>query len=183
MVTRLQQIEIDHDMVACCLDCPAAMRRASGLGGRSTDHPYRSAVDRPTSTCGGGAHLHTLQDRTLCSHFRWYDDTDITLKGSTITFVVDGIRWSDPILCVVNYTTRVFPINAYPPGSYTLVARLRYQNFFGQLIVDTFGTVDFDVTGSPTTPQPVPTSNGYWLWLLTAGIAILTARFRCVGLS
>jgi hypothetical protein len=112
------------------------------------------------------------------------DDTDITLGGSTVTFVVDGIRWSDPILCIANFTTRVFLINAFPPGSYTLVAQLRYKNFFGQLIVKRFGTVDFDVTGSPAIPpRPVPTSNGYWLWLLTTGIVVLTARHRGRWLS
>ncbi len=104
------------------------------------------------------------------------DDTDISLEGSTITFIVDGVRWNNLTFCLATPWHHSYPLGNYPPGNYTLIAQLRYRSFSPNIITETFGTIDISITGAPVAPQPVPSSNGYWLWLLIAGVMILAAR-------
>lgn len=104
------------------------------------------------------------------------DDTDITLDGSTITFILDGSRRTNPTFCQFPYFHHSYPVGSYSAGTYTLIAQLRYRNFFNQEVLETFGTLNFEVMGEPQPPERVPGPGWHGLWLLFLGVLLLAAR-------
>jgi hypothetical protein len=72
----------------------------------------------------------------------------IEQHGANITILFTGIHEDDPEFCYYGTGTETYPIGAFPPGSYTLDVKRRYDTFSGW-VTQTLGVIPFTVAGVP----------------------------------
>lgn len=100
------------------------------------------------------------------------DATNITIVGSNVRIVIDGIHSDDPIFCFFPVAESRYPIGTFAPGEYIVTAVHRYPDFFGQPTEVEFGTAPFTVQQAPP-PRPIPTLGGLSMLMLGAGVMLV----------
>ncbi|MGA8276733.1 MAG: hypothetical protein WB784_00830 [Rhodanobacteraceae bacterium] len=85
------------------------------------------------------------------------DETDITQNGNAIRILIDGIHHTDSAICIYPSFNYVYPVGAFPPGSYTLQVDRRYQDIVGPVVIETLGIIPFTVAGVAGQATPLPT--------------------------
>lgn len=107
----------------------------------------------------------------------------ITQDGHAIRMLLSAIRYTDPFMC--NFPPDdlgVYPVGAYPPGSYTLQVDIIYVGSAGQYVTETLAILPFIVAAAPAPAVPAPVNDHGALALLALALLGLAAwRFRMRG--
>lgn len=69
--------------------------------------------------------------------------------GHSIRIVLASLHYADGAICVYPVTTSVFSVGTFPVGSYTLQVDRTYENYFGEVVVETLGLLPFSVNAAP----------------------------------
>ncbi|MGA9342775.1 MAG: S8 family serine peptidase [Rhodanobacteraceae bacterium] len=101
------------------------------------------------------------------------DETDITQNGNAIRILIDGVHYTDPAICIYPPSTYVYPVGAFPPGSYTLQVDRRYQDIVGPVVIETLGIIPFDVGPVPPQGIALPSTSALGCAALALLLAIL----------
>jgi hypothetical protein len=94
----------------------------------------------------------------------------VAQNGSAITLIVQAVVSPDLDFCIYPSFTVSYPIGAYAPGSYSVQVDVQYEEFLGDTITQTLGTLPFVIAAR----RPVPALDGLMLMLLTLlmGVAV-----------
>lgn len=83
------------------------------------------------------------------------DNPAITIDGSAIDVLIDGVRESDPTWCNLPVVDHNIPIGSFEAGEYTVTVRFRYTPFGLPTETETLGEISLAVQGQ-NAPQSVP---------------------------
>jgi hypothetical protein len=101
----------------------------------------------------------------------------ISQQGNAITIVFTGTHEGAPEFCIYGIGTTTYPVNTYPPGSYTLQVDRRYLSFSAVWIQETLGVVPFTVSGGAPAPVSAPMLGIPGLSLLLLALIGIATRF------
>lgn len=102
----------------------------------------------------------------------------ITQDGNAIRILFDSYHVSSGgVLCNISVGTLVQPVGSYPAGAYTLQVDRTFVDFFGDTVVETLGTIPFQVIEARAVPALGPLELVTLAGLL-AGLAIWNSRYR-----
>lgn len=100
----------------------------------------------------------------------------ITRTGNSIHVLIASVHAAGSGWCIYPPATAVIPIGTFSRGSYTLEVDRSYENFFGEQVVETLGTLQFSVAAAQ--PVMVSTIGQYGLAAMLVGLLILGAAFQ-----
>lgn len=141
------------------------------------DQPYITP-STPTSGQTGSVNIHGGMCDVILGQSGY---PQISQQGNTITVLHFGARNTNPLFCNFGVGTVTTSIGSFQAGSYAVKVDLRYINILGSFVVDTLGTVPFDVTAGVTPPNPIPTLQklgSLLLVLVLTGCATMALRTR-----
>lgn len=101
----------------------------------------------------------------------------ITSNGTSIRVLLAATHASSASWCNVPIGTAHVLLGTFRPGSYVLQVDRTYQDFFGNEVVETLGTIEFTVAAAQ--PVMVPTLGAYGTILLLLGVAMLASAALC----
>lgn len=100
----------------------------------------------------------------------------ITRTGSSIHVLIASVHAASADWCIYYpVATAVIQVGTFPSGNYTMKVDRTYENFFGEEVVETLGTIEFSV--APVQPVMVPTVGLYGIAAMLAGLLVLGALF------
>ena len=101
----------------------------------------------------------------------------ITQDGHAIRVLLSAVRYTDPFMC--NFPPDdlgVYPVGAYPPGSYTLQVDIIYVGSTGQYVTETLAILPFTVAAAPASTVSAPINDHGALALLMLALLGLAGR-------
>lgn len=100
----------------------------------------------------------------------------ITRVGNSIRVLLASVHAASADWCIFYpIATAVVPVGEFPHGNYTLHVDRTYENFFGEVIVESLGVIPFAVVGSQ--PLKIPTLGEYGLCILLIGLLVISTLF------
>ncbi|MDN5924730.1 MAG: hypothetical protein L0H70_06995 [Xanthomonadales bacterium] len=97
----------------------------------------------------------------------------ITRNGSAIRILFASAHATSIDWCIFPTGTLITPIGKFPSGNYTLQVDRTYQDFLGNDVVETLGTLGYTVAAAQ--PVKIPTLDVYGFALLLFGVLIMAA--------
>lgn len=105
------------------------------------------------------------------------DNPTITTDGSNVDVLFDGIRQSNPVLCVYPVVEPIWEIGQFAPGHYSVTIRFRYRPLISPPQIIVLANVSLEVIAADARQQPVPVLNGMLLLILTMSFLAIARRF------
>lgn len=106
------------------------------------------------------------------------DEIDLSVDGNTIEIVIDGARAFDNDWCNIPIVNRIFPLNHFSEGSYTVTVLYRYKHWLFSTVMEELAVLPLTVQGQPLPPAAVPTSGWGALALLALAVLVLAWRWK-----
>ena len=149
-----------------------------------TSQPAQAFIDPPyiTPTAPVAGEMISVNIRYgVCDLI--FDIFERTQDGNAIRIVLSGVHYDDPFMCNLgDGVTGVYPVAAYPPGSYTLQVDFFYYSTTGIPETVTLGIVPFTVAAAPVAAVPAPVNGHIALgFLMFVLLALSTRRLRTRG--